>query len=147
MTTYYMNEAAFDLPDVGFVDGTVHSLEVALPRNRELRLLVARFPLTEGQAFGDAITAHVRKQSARVSGYAVTERRDTEVHGRAAVLLRSRWRSDEVKFYERQAHIAATPAARMVIAMTGPAVEQAACDEHFDRILETLKLRDAEPSA
>ena len=143
MTTYYTNEAAFDLPDIGFVDSTVHSLEVPLPRSRELRLLVARFPLPEGQGLGEAITAHVKKQSARVPGYAVTERRDAEVAGRAAVVLRSRWRSDDVKFYERQAHIAATPAARMVIAMTGPAAEQAACDAHFDHILETLKLRDA----
>lgn len=142
MSRYYTNEAVFDLPDIGFADSTVHSIEVRLPRNRELRLVVARFPVPAGEDFQEVIAAQVKRQAARISGYAVTERRDAEVAGRPAIVLRSRWRKDGARFYERQAHVAASAETRMLIAMTGPATAERACDEHFQRILDTLKLRD-----
>lgn len=143
MTTYYTNEAAFTLPALGFTDETVHSVEVRLPEDRELRILVARRPVPAGQSFRAAVAEQVKGQTTRVSGYAVLERRDATVAGRPAIVMRARWRKDQVAFYERQAHLSVAEGSRLLIALTGPALAEADCDAHFERVLGSLTLRDA----
>jgi hypothetical protein len=141
VTTYYVNEAAFTLPE-GFVDQTAHSVHMRLPGGLDLRLLVARFPLRPGTSLGATVAEAVKRHAARVAHHAVLDRREATVAGRPAILLQARWREQGVPFFERQAHIAVTGTRGMLLALTGPRDAEAAGDERFAHILDTLTLRD-----
>lgn len=144
MATFYTNEVAFDLPVVGagFVDETAHNLELPLPGKLEVQVLVARFALPKEKTLGAVVASTLKKQAARVAHHAVLARREATVAGRPAIVLHTRWREQGVPFFERQAHIAVTEARGMLVALTGPRDAEAAGDEHFRRILDTLSLRD-----
>jgi hypothetical protein len=141
MTTYYLNEASFALPDREYVDRTVHVLEAKLPGGDALGLLVLRRPILEGQTLRELCKGHVDDDARRLGGFAVIDETQATVAGAPAILVRSRWRHSGKALYQRQAHVA-VGWMWMLFAVTGPLSERAACDEAFESVLSTLAWRD-----
>jgi hypothetical protein len=141
MSTYYINEAVFALPDRGFVDRTVHALEAPLPDGDAIGLLVLRRPIAEHKTLRDLVKEHVDDDAKRLSGFTVLEQADSTVAGAPAIVVRSRWRHSGRALYQCQAH-AAVNWTWLLFAVTGPLLERVACDEAFESILSTLVWRD-----
>jgi hypothetical protein len=139
MPTYYMNEGAFELE--GFHDRTVHALDTTLPDGRRIALVVSRLELPAGKALREGVDDHVRKQGARLSGYTLLDRRDTDGWGAPAIEIRARWRHEGKLVYERQTHLVLFDK-WMFFGLTGPFDEREACEEHMERIRTSLRLRE-----
>jgi hypothetical protein len=141
MSIYYMNEAAFELPEAKFVDNTVTMLEFKAPSGAELRLTIQRFPLEDGKSLRDVVTSHVGQASRTLRAHAVLWNRDSEISGAAAIEVAARWRGSDYMVYTRQAHLA-IEMIWLVIAGNAPLEEREICDEYLDRVLGTLRIRD-----
>ena len=140
MASYYINEAAFTLPDLGFVDRTVHVLEARLPGDDPLGLIVARQVVPAGKTLRQLVVEHLRSDARRLKGFVVIEELEIYVGRAAAIEVRSRWRHEGTVLYQRQAHLAAS-GSWLMFAMTAPLDQQAACDAALDQVLATLALR------
>jgi hypothetical protein len=140
MANYYLNEAAFTLPDVGFVDRTVHVLEARLPGGDSLGFLVTRRPLAVGKSLRDMAQEHLHEDARRLTGFAILEEAETTVAGAPAISFRSRWRHSGDVLYQRQVHLAALEV-WMLFAMTAPLSERELCDRAFDMVLSSLVFR------
>ncbi len=136
-----MNEGAFELPEIGLVDRTVHLLEAPLPGGGALGLSIARAPIPPGRTLRELASAYLLGEAERRSGYAVLEERDGERAGAPAIDVCARFRQDGSVTYQRQAHLCAS-STWILFEMTAPLAEREACDEHMERVLATLKLRD-----
>lgn len=143
MAAYYMNELAFELPDIGFVDRTAYDLDGQLPNGDVLGLLVVREPLPPGKSLREAVNEHLLREATRLGGYAVLGDREATISGAPAIEVSTRWRHGRGAFYTREAHVQ-TPRERIVFAATSIFSAREACDEHVDHVLSTLRLRDFE---
>ncbi|HZF49733.1 MAG TPA: DcrB-related protein [Polyangiaceae bacterium] len=142
MATYYMNEGAFELPDAGFVDRTVHVFEAPLPRGEELGVIICRARFPEGKSLRDLVSIHLAGEAKKLRGYSIIEQRDAEWAGAPAIDIRSRWRLETRVVYQRQAHLAVLDT-WMLFGATAPLGEREACDRCLDHILSSLRLRGA----
>lgn len=141
MASYYMNEAVFDLPPRPFADATIHALESKLPDGRTIGVFVQRSAMREGSTLREAVDENVALNQKRLMGYAVTEERQVVLRGEPCVLLRTNWRHERGAYYQRQAHVVLGDK-HLIFAASGPLDAQAACDESFGCMLETLTWRD-----
>lgn len=139
--TYYVNEAAFELPDIGFVDRTVNELEARPGSGTELGVLVARSPLPADQSLLDVVRAHQDQERRSLRAWAIVFEREGVVDGASTVEVGIRWRGDEGMVYQRQAHLGLAEHVLLLVA-NAPIEEREACDACMDRILATLKLRN-----
>lgn len=140
MASYYLNEAALELPDRPFVDKTIHGLSSTLPSGKTLGVLVHRRPVEPGRDLGTIVDEHVALNERRLLGYVVLEQVRTEVDGVPGVLLKARWRRDGATFYQAQLHVLRGGKA-MIFAASAPIEERALCDETLDRVRATLAFR------
>jgi hypothetical protein len=141
MSIYYINEAAFDLPDVGFIDRTVTSFEIITPSNRAHSLTVNRSPIPDDRDLGALVDANVRDADRRLRGHKVLFRRELEIGSCPAIEIAAEWRGKMAGVYTRQAHLDAD-GCWLVFAGSAPLDDRAACDEIMDHVLSTLRLRD-----
>jgi len=140
MANYYVNEGVFDLPERVFVDKTIHGLESKLPSDETLGVFVHRRPIEGGKSLRELVDENVALNQMRLSAYTVLDEAQAAVGGLPGILLRTRWRLGGVTYYQRQAHVA-VEGKLMIFAVTTPLDEQAACDETFDSILQTITWR------
>jgi hypothetical protein len=138
---HYMNEAAFDLPDAGFVDRTVTYLEGKSPRGTDIVLLVERSPFPEGKTLRQSASQHVNDARKRLRAYAVLFERDSEVAGLPAIDIGVRWRDDKGMVYTRQAHLAVGDTL-LIVAGEAPLDEREHCDTCVEHVLASLRFRD-----
>jgi hypothetical protein len=141
MSVYYMNEAAFELPDVQIVDETVTLLTFPSPSGRKIQVNAQRFPLAEGKSLRETVAAQVGQASRTLRAYSLLFERDSEIAGLPAIEIAARWRSDDDMIYTRQAHIA-IDRTWLVFAGNAPLEERGICDEYLDGVLSTLRIRD-----
>lgn len=142
MANYYVNEAAIDLPERVFVDKTVHALEAKLPSGQTLAVFVHRRPIEGGKSLRELVNENTALNEMRLSAFAVLDEVQADVGGLPGILLRTRWRLEGQAFYQRQAHVA-VEGKLMIFAVSAPIDEEAACDETFDSILQTITWRTA----
>ncbi len=142
MPTYYVNEAMFVLPERGFVDRTIHRLESPLQGDDPLAIILRRVPLEEGKTLRQVVGEEVAASTAKVTSFAVLAETEATVSGAPAILLRARWRSGDVAHYQVQAHVA-LDGTWVALAVTAPYADRAACDETFDRVVQTIAWRGA----
>lgn len=144
MTTYYLNEAVFTLPDRGFVDRTLHRLESPLSGEDPLAIEIRRLPMDAGKSLRELVDAEIAATRTKVDGFTVVE--DSEVslggNGAPAIVLGARMRALDEVYLQRQAHVAFEDTWLAVI-VTSPARERVACDETFERILRSIDWRTA----
>jgi hypothetical protein len=139
VTVYYMNEGAFELPDVELKDRTTHVLE-AEDGGHSLTLVVVRTALPEGKSLRQMAQLRVLDEMGRLSGYAVLGEREASWSGLPALEFASRWRHDGRAIYQQQGHLA-LGATWIYLALSAVFEAQAVVDAWFDRIRESFRLR------
>jgi hypothetical protein len=140
MTLYYLNEAVLDLPDLGFVDSTIHGLEAKTPSDATLGVLVHRRPVDAGATLRELVDENVALNGRRLRAFIVESDRPTLVGGLPGFVLATRWRHEKRENVQLQAHVLVAQA-WMIFAVSAPLDERAACEETFRTLLETLTLR------
>lgn len=140
MSTYYINEAVFGLPDWTFVDRTVHLLESPLSGDVPLSVAIRRLPMEEGKNLRALVEEEIAATTANTKGFTVIDQEDASVADATAILIRARCRFKDVAHYQRQAHFAYEDT-WIALAVAGPYADRAACDETFDRIVHSLSWR------
>lgn len=135
---FYMNEAVFELPDPGFIDRTVTSLDGKTPSGGDVGIRVHRQPLEPERSLRETVEAHVVEATRSLPAYALLWKRDAEIGGAPAIELAARWRGHEGMAYTRQAHFAVQGLWLLVSVNVGvDAVDFA--DQTIDRVLGTLR--------
>jgi hypothetical protein len=137
---YYVNEAAFELPDLAFADRTVNVLEATTPEGGEVGVLIARTTLPAGTSLRDVVDAHQDQERRTLRAWAVVSERDGEIDGAPLVEVAIQWRGDDGMVYQRQAHVGLSDQVMLVV-VNGPLEDRAACDACMDRVLGSMKLR------
>jgi hypothetical protein len=139
MTSYQMNEGAFEIDGADLSDATLHAFDARVG-DAEIRLVVER-----GQRRGrslDAIAAgRAEVEAERLPAYALLAEREVVYGGAPAVeVCASFRRSDGEIAYLRRTHVAAE---RMVMSftMSAPLAAREASDSWMDAALESLQFR------
>jgi hypothetical protein len=140
MSTYYVNEAVFALPDWKFVDRTVHMLESPLSGDVPLSIAIRRVPMPEDTTLRALVDEEIATTTAKTKGFTVIDNEETSVAETTAILIRTRCRFRDVAHYQRQAHFAYDDT-WIALAVAGPYADRAACDETFERIVHSLSWR------
>ncbi len=140
MGDYYTNEAAFDLPEVGFVDQTVTYLEAPVGEDEQIALMIEREAMPEGKSLAEAVAQHIAEARARLGNYSVMFERTREVDGAEALEYAARWRDEDGMVYTRTAHLA-RGGRWFIYATEGPLEHRGLCDEMLDHVLSTLRMR------
>lgn len=153
MASYYVNEAVFELPDLGFADKTIHAVEAELPNGQKLAVFVHRRPIRDGGApltsastvgAGKSLRALVDENIAlnrtRLHHYTVVDEVEAPVGGLQGILVRACWHRERAVFCQRQGHVIVGDNL-MIFAVTTPLAEEAAGDEAFESILQTITWR------
>ena len=140
MPHYYVNEAAIELPEIGFVDATVHALEAKLPSERALGVFVHRSPVEPGTALRALVDENIATNQRRLRAFVVDSDRPAVVGGVPAFVLATRWRSEQRENLQLQAHVV-VGATWLIFAVGAPVEERAACEEAFATMLDSLTFR------
>ncbi|NUP06028.1 MAG: DcrB-related protein [Polyangiaceae bacterium] len=141
MPTYYVNEAAFALPERGFVDRTLHRLESPLPGAEDpLNIEIRRVPMEKGKSLRQLVDAELTAAKEKVNGFTVVKEGEMTMDGAPAIVLRARLRAREEVYYQLQAHVAVGET-WISIHVTGPSAQRVACEEAFGHIVESLEWR------
>ena len=143
MANYYVNEAVLALPERTFVDKTIHALEGELPNDQKLGVFVHRRQLESGgrsKSLQELVDENIALNNTRLPYFTVIDQVQADVGGLPGLLVRTSWRLKREKFYQRQAHVIVN-GKLMIFAVTTPLDEQAAGDETFDSILQTITWR------
>jgi hypothetical protein len=141
MSVYYMNEAAFDLPGVRFVDRTVTHIEAETPSGLDVELQVERKPMPDGRTLRELLDAATATGKEQLRGYTVLAERDREVAGVPALDQAVRWRDGADAVYVRQVHLA-VDATWLIITGEADLADRPACDAYVERVLDTFRLRE-----
>src|SRR5688572_21124998 len=105
MASYYLNEAALDLPDRTFQDKTIHGLEAKLPGDKTLGVFVHRRAVEGDKNLRALVDEHVRLNQQRLMGFTVLDEARAAIGGVPGFVLRTRWRSEKKELCQLQAHV------------------------------------------
>lgn len=143
MSVYYMNEAAFEIPDeLGLEDRTTTTLEATSRDGFSHLFRVYRQPAPEGKSLPEIVAGNIREANIRLRAHRVLHRRDIEIAGLPAIELGTSWHGRRGLVYTRQAHVL-LPGAWMVFAGNVDMPDREACDAWFDHVISTFRLRSA----
>jgi hypothetical protein len=137
-----MNEAMFELPDVGFVDQTVTCLAGTSPNGEGVLLLVERRLLPVDMSLRQAVAALVKDAMTQHIGYRVLFEREVEVASRPALDVGARWRTENGEpIYDRRVHLTLGET-WLIIMGEAPIAEREFCDAYIDHALASLQMRE-----
>jgi hypothetical protein len=139
VSVHYVNEAVFELPDLGFVDLTVHVLETMDPED-PFSITVLRKALGPDVDLATAVAAHVDHQGRAMSRHRVLARRDIELGGVPGLELEVSWRHGAEQRYQLQAHLDVA-GIWLLVTGTAPLDRQAECAARMRVVLDSLRLR------
>ena len=141
VTTYYMNEGAFELEGPRFTDHTTHVFAARHPEHGEVDVVIHRADFPPGKSLRDLLAAHLEVESKRLRNFAVFEVEPAEVQGLPALTVASRFREEGGQLvYQRQVHLAL--GARWVyFAVVASMPARDACDAWLAQVLGSLRLR------
>jgi hypothetical protein len=140
MVAFYMNDAAFELPETRCVDHTLTHLDVTVSDGELVVLLVERTPCPPGRTLREIVDHHVAEASKRLRAYRVLFQREREIAGVPGLEAGVRWRNDDGDVYTRHAHIV-VGGTWLMIAGEAPLADWAACDACLDEVLGSFRLR------
>jgi len=141
MSTYYVNEAVFSLPDRGFIDRTLHRLESPLDGDESLGVEIRRLPMPHGKSLRQLVDDEIADTKTRVDGFSVVEDAEVALAGAPAIVVRARLRALDLPYQQLQAHVALGDT-WIMLTVTGPSTERALCDETFERVLCSVAWRN-----
>lgn len=142
MTTYYVDEAVFTLPDRGFVDRTRHRLESPISGDDPLAVEIRRLPMAPGKSLRALVDEEIVDTKTKVSGFTVVEQAEVALSGAPAIVVRARLRALDVPYQQLQAHVALGDT-WIALVVTGPLSERELCDDTFERIVRSVEWRTA----
>lgn len=140
MATYYINEAAFDLPDLGFSDETIHVLRAPAEGPGELNVLVFRSKIPSPKPAAEVVAAHRDHERRTLTGFAVLFEREIDVAGNAVLEAGIRFRNESGMIYQRNAHFV-FPDQHLLMCANAPLEERERCDRTMDHVLSSFQLR------
>lgn len=140
MSTYYMNWAAFELSTAEAVDRTTYNIQIRHPDHENIRLVIWYMEAPLGKTLRQLAASRVAEEMARLSGYTILEQREVPWGDAPALEIASRWRHAGAAHYQRQAHFITDDLWRS-FSLGGPLASRAACDEWFEQIRTSLRLR------
>jgi len=140
MAAYYIDEAVFELPDLGFVDCTLHRLESPLSGGDALTIEVRRAPIERGKSVRQLVDGEHAAQRSKHDGFQIIQDAETSIGGAGAIVTRARLRALDAVYSQHKGHVAHGDT-WITFAVTGPQREQAACEEAFERVLTSLEWR------
>ena len=138
--TFYMNEAAFDLPDADITDGTVNELVFHAADGASFSLTVHRQPIGPSETLASLVAANLERAQRALSSHAVLFQREIEVAGVPGIELAVAWRGEQSMLYTRQVHLA-LHGAWLVFAGNAPLAARAECDALLGRVLASFRPR------
>lgn len=136
-----MNEIAFELPEMGFVDRTLHVLGAKTESGDDLELLVNRRPIDEGKSLQEVVAERIAEARRTLRAYSVLFQRDLEVASLPGIDVGERWRNDSGMVYTREVHFAVD---RVALSISGnvPLEEKDLCDACMEHVIRTVSIRD-----
>ncbi|HVY48404.1 MAG TPA: DcrB-related protein [Minicystis sp.] len=137
---YCTNDLAFALPELAWIDRTVHTLEAPTSNERTCSLVVARAPLAPRDDLNALVTRALRRAGREKPEHELLRRTERTIAGRPGIDVAVRWRAPRSTLYGRQAHVTAG-GVWLVFGITGSLEDAATCDHHLERLVETLRLR------
>lgn len=140
MSRYFMNDFAFDLPDIGFVDKTVTALDGRSEDRPVCAVTVFRRPAPVGKTLFALVEENLRNGALHLRRHVVLSRRDIEVVGHPAIDLATQWQGQEAVIYTRQVHFI-VEGTWLLLSANAPLTERPRCDGVLDRAVETFRLR------
>lgn len=141
MTAYYFDEGAFDLPPgLGYVDRSVHVIEVPGQDGVELGLTMERRPVPAGKSLLDLVTDMRREQEIKLRGHAALAEGERNVDGLYAMETRLRWRHPQGPVYHFQVHVALGGVC-LTLTASSRWDRAAACDAWMETLLSTMRFR------
>jgi hypothetical protein len=141
VTTYYVNEIAFELPPVDITDRSVNILVSEAPSGGEITILVQRFRVPEGKSLRDLSKGRVDASMHTRAGYKVLSERETEVGEMAAIEVDARWRADVGLVFVREVHFS-LGSMWMAVAGHGPLADQKHTCERLGYVVESIRARE-----
>lgn len=143
MPRYYMNDGAFELPDLPFTDRTIHYLESKLPGGGDVGLVVRRAPMPVGKSLRELVEGLIKDEARELMGFSVLANEDATWADEPAIEVSSRWRSDGKVVYQRKAHVVLNDT-WVYFALTAPFEARASCDAWLAEVRASLRLRESE---
>jgi hypothetical protein len=140
MGTYYANEAAFDLPDLGFVDRTINVLEATTDAG-EIGMFVHRSSLPPGKSLRQIMTEQLAQEHRALAAHAILFEREATVAGSPAFQVGTQWRGKKIMVYQHLAFVALHDV-WLLIGVNAPVERSDAADAVMDHILRTFKARE-----
>ena len=95
MPTYYINEAAFDVPEMGFSDQTVHLLRAKASRTGDINVMTFRSKVEGDAGLREVVASHRDNERRTLAGFASLLDREVEVAGTVAIEAAIRYRGDD----------------------------------------------------
>ncbi len=141
MTTYYVNEAVFEVPFESFRDRSVTLLEAKLESGNDASMGLQRGTYAEGQTLAKFVDDHVARASRTLRAYSILARIEREVAGQPALDVRCRWRNDKEMVFTHQTFIDLRTA-WMLVSLNGKLSDRDAVEAASARVIATLRLRD-----
>ena len=141
MSTFYMNWAAFELTTAEVVDRTTYTVEIRHPDHERIRLVVWYMPAPPEKTVRQLAANRVAEEMVRHDGYTILETQEVRWCDTAALEVASQWRHEGVVYYQRQVHFVDGDRWRS-FSLGGPLASRAACDEWFEQIRTSLRMRD-----
>ncbi len=135
---FYMNEAAFELPVMGFVDHTVSALDAKTPAGSDIGIRVHRSALAGKETLREIVESHVAEAVRSLPAYSLLWKRDAQFAGASAIELGARWRGDDYMSYSRQAHFA-VQGLWLLVSVNTTLEEIDTADQVIERVLSTLR--------
>jgi hypothetical protein len=140
MWTFYMNEAALDLPDDAVDRSTTHvvmSTESGMPATFE----VERLNRGASGKLQDDYASYVSDLRVRLRRFSVVFQREGLVDDEGALEVGVRWQNaDQKAMYTRQTHLY-RGATWVILAIEGAFEAREELDALFERLLATLRFR------
>jgi hypothetical protein len=139
--TFYMNEAAFDLPVRDIADRTVNELIFESSDGSSFSLTVHRQSIPPNETLASLVAANLEKALRALPFHSLLFQREIELAGVPGIDVAVQWRGEQSMLYTRQAHIALR-GAWLVFAGNAPLAARAECDALLGRVLASFHPRD-----
>lgn len=134
---YYVNEAAFSLPQRPLIDRTLHRLMAPLEGEEDpLAIEIRRVPMDPEKSLREVVAA----EHATLSGIVSAETSATSLDGTPALIVRAKLRARDTLYVRLEAHVV-FDGTWLAFVVTAPGAHRAACEQTFERLTSGLRWR------
>ncbi len=139
MARYTFQEASFDLPDLSFVDRTIHVLSVPMEgvSGAELGVFVHRAALPDGVDLRTLARAEIDQENRSLLAFSVLQVSEGSTPAGPLVDVATQWRGPNGMVFQRLGFVA-VGRVWLLVGVNAPVDARAQVDQVFSRLVETL---------